>query len=190
VVQIQNASRPAFIIFHGRLVNSKGLDILLQALATLRSAGRSFELSVIGDGPERPALENLARKLGLTSCVRFAGRLSASEMESALANARMVVMPSLGGEVFGLVLAENMSRGLAVVASDLGALAEVLGDAGLTFRTGDASDLARQLVRLFDDPELAPRLALRARQRVLDLFSPDGMVEAHAKVYRRMLLQD
>ena len=61
------------------------------------------------------------------------------------------MVPSLGGEVFGLVLAENMSLGLPIAASNVGCFAEVLGDAGLIFGAGDAKDLARQKTRLLDE---------------------------------------
>jgi phosphatidylinositol alpha-mannosyltransferase len=93
------------------------------------------------------------------------------------------VVPSLGGEVFGLVVAENMLRGLPVVASDLGAFVEVLGDAGFTFRTGDASALAAALSRLLDDPSLAVRLGRSARDRALGFCIKSRMMEAHTRVY-------
>jgi len=107
-------------------------------------------------------------------------------VETALAQASVVVVPSLGGEVFGFVLAENMLRALPVVASDLGAFREVLGDTGLTFRTGDAADLASALARVLDDPPLAAALAQRARRRALDFFSQSRMIEAHARVYQEV----
>ena len=85
-----------------------------------------------------------------------------------------------------MALAENMARGLPVIASDLGAFTEVLGNAGLIFRTGDAEDLARALSRLLDDPESARSLGEQARQRVLRSFSFGGMIEAHASLYREV----
>jgi glycogen(starch) synthase len=175
------------IAFLGRLVTTKGVQVLFEATRILREQNRSFELLIIGDGPERASLEQFARDSQLTPMVRFVGRLGGEEMEVALARAAAVVVPSLGGEVFGLVVAENMLRGLPVVASDLGAFTEVLGEAGLTFRTGDASDLAGALARLLDDPALATKLGKRARQRVLDFCDQRRMVESHANVYRRVL---
>jgi glycogen(starch) synthase len=172
---------------HGRLVSTKGLPLLLEAASILVSENRAFEILVIGDGPERTAIHELAEKLGLSSCVRFAGRIATTDLDSAFANARIVVVPSLGGEVFGLVLAENMSRGLPIVASDLGSFAEVLGDAGLTFRVGDAKDLARQIARLLDDPALEHTLRGRARSRIFDRYLRSHMIEAHAQLYRRVL---
>jgi glycosyltransferase involved in cell wall biosynthesis len=177
---------PPRIIFQGRLVTSKGLPVLLEAASILRSENRAFEILVIGDGPERVAIQELAEKLQLSQCVRFAGRIAKADLESEIAKASMVVVPSLAGEVFGLVLAENMSRGLPVIASNLGSFAEVLGDGGLTFRVGDAKDLARQIARLIDDSSYASALGGRARRRIHDRYLRSPMIEAHAQLYRRM----
>ena len=184
--QSRHPTHPPTIVFQGRLVTTKGIRVLLKAAAILRCEDRSFELDVIGDGPQRNALEDLAQELQLSSCVRFMGRLDAAELERTFAKASIVVVPSLGGEVFGLVVAENMSRGLPIVASDLGAFAEVLGDAGLTFRVGDAHDLARQLARLLDDSALELSLGTRAKQRVLQSYPLSRMIDAHARLYRQL----
>jgi len=173
------------LTFQGRLVTTKGVGILFEALRILLAEHREFELLVIGDGPERAALERLSEDAPLAGHVRFAGRLSGAELDAAFARTSVVVVPSLGGEVFGLVVAENMLRGLPVITSDLGAFLEVLGEGGLTFRTGDAAALAEQLRRLSDDPALATQLARRARQRALEFCDFRRMLEAHARVYHR-----
>ena len=177
---------PPRIIFQGRLVTTKGLPVLLEAASILRSENRAFEILVIGDGPERAAIQKLAEKLQLSSCVHFVGRIATADLDSAFATAKIVVVPSLGGEVFGLVLAENMSRGLPVVASNLGSFAEVLGDAGLMFHVGDAQALAGQIVRLLDDSALASGLSGRARTCIFDRYLWSQMIEAHAQLYRRL----
>jgi glycogen synthase len=179
-------SRLPLIIFQGRLVTTKGLPILLEAVRILRLGHREFEVQVIGDGPERPALQNLAERLQLSSCVRFVGSLDAAELDSVIAEASVVVVPSLGGEVFGLVLAENMLRGLPIIASDLGCFVEVLGDAGVTFRVNDANELASQIARLLDDSPLASRLGAHARQRIFGLYPRKRMIEEHARLYRQI----
>jgi phosphatidylinositol alpha-mannosyltransferase len=143
-------------------------------------------LLIIGDGPERAALQQFVRDSKLETQVRFAGYLEGEQLEASLARAFALVVPSLGGEVFGLVLAENMARGLPIVASDLGAFTEVLGDAGLTFRTGDAMDLATALARLLDDPSLAAALGHRAPHRALDFCSKSRMIEAHTSTYAKV----
>ena len=174
------------VAFQGRLVTTKGIRLVLEAARRLASEPLDFELHVIGDGPERKSLERLADEWKLTPRVRFFGSLPPSELDAILARATVVVVPSLGGEVFGLVAAENMLRGLPVLASDLGAFAEVIGDAGLLFRTGDAEDLARRLATLLRDPALAADLGARARQRVLAFFARSRMIDAHAAMYGRI----
>lgn len=184
LVQPTSASRSPVIAFQGRLVTTKGVRILLEAARTLVEQNHGFELRIIGDGPERASLERLSEE-ALGGRVRFLGRLQGTELEAALADASIVVVPSLGGEVFGLVVAENMLRGLPVVTSDLGAFVEVLGEGGLTFRTGDARALAGELARILNDPALAARLAQLGRKRVLEFCHFRRMLEAHAGVYRQ-----
>jgi glycogen(starch) synthase len=179
-------AHPPIVVFQGRLVSTKGVRVLLQAASVLYSRNRSFELVIIGDGPERAKLQEFALELGLSSCIRFTGRLDTIEVKSILATASVVVVPSLAGEVFGLVVAENMARGLPVIASDLGAFREVLADAGLTFRVGDPKDLAEQLGKLLDDPGLAARLGDRAKRRVIDLYQGQKMIQVHAQLYREV----
>jgi glycogen synthase len=176
--------RAPVITLQGRLVTTKGVGVLFEAARILSEQKRVFELQVIGDGPERAALESMSRQAPLEGRVRFRGRLVGGELEAALAGSSVVVVPSLGGEVFGLVVAENMLRGLPVITSDLGAFVEVAGDAALTFRTGDAEELARQLARLLDEPTVVADLAQRGRERALVFCDLRRMVEAHAKTYR------
>jgi len=173
------------IAFQGRLVTTKGVKVLFEAARILSEQGRAFELMVIGDGPERAELERVVPEASLEGRVRFTGRLNGNELETALVEAEVVVVPSLGGEVFGLVVAENMGRGLPVIASDLGAFVEVIGDAGLTFRTGDAKELAEALRKVLDDPELASRLAKRGQERAEEFCNFLRMLEAHARIYEQ-----
>lgn len=177
------SGRPVFA-FLGRLVTTKGVRLLFDAAKILQEQNRSFELLIIGDGPERASLQQFVRDSKLETQVRFAGYLDGEQLEAALAGASALVVPSLGGEVFGLVLAENMARGLPIVASDIGAFVEVLGDAGLTFRTGDAAELAVALTRLLDDPSLAAAFGHRAQQRALDFCGHERMLHSHSRLYR------
>jgi glycosyltransferase involved in cell wall biosynthesis len=177
---------PPIVAFQGRLVTTKGVRLLFEAARILRENGQAFELLIIGDGPERDSLERFVRETQLGSQVRFAGRLDGARLNAALAPSSVVVVPSLGGEVFGLVVAENMLRALPVIASDLGAFSEVLGDAGITFRTGDPAALAAALSQLLNDPSRATRLGQRARERALNFCSREWMLESHANLYRRV----
>jgi glycosyltransferase involved in cell wall biosynthesis len=170
----------------GRLVTTKGIRLLLEACKILKQERQSFDLLIIGDGPERASLEALANEWDLNSGVLFLGRVPKSQISEVLEKAAFVVVPSLGGEVFGMVVAENMLHGVPVLASDLGSFVEVLGDAGLTFKTGDPFDLARQMARLLDDSALLERFRTSARQRVLDCFPMTRMIDGHTEIYCRL----
>jgi len=176
-------SSPPVIAFIGRLVTTKGVPLLFRAAKILTEQNRRFELLIIGDGPERAGLEKLAQDPAFPAKVRFVGRLNGAQLETALAQATVVAVPSLGGEVFGLVVVENMLRALPVVASDLGAFKEVLGDAGLIFCADNPADLAAALSRVVDDPLFAASLGQRARQRAIDFCNRSRMIEAHARLY-------
>jgi len=182
----QPPSRVPVIAFQGRLVSTKGARILLDAAKILCEQGREFELLVIGDGPERANLGALAGQPPLFGRVRFAGRLAPVELEAELARASVVVVPSLGGEVFGLVVAENMQRGIPVIASDLGSFVEVMGGAGVTFRTGDAPSLAQKLSSLLKSPSRMEDLRILARKRAERAFPGSQMFSEHRSLYREL----
>ncbi|MEX5719287.1 glycosyltransferase family 4 protein [Geodermatophilus maliterrae] len=127
-----------------RLVPRMGLDVLLQAWA--RSGVRT-KLVLVGDGPERPRLEQLAAELGLGAVVEFRGRVSDSALASLYRGARFSVVPSVALEGFGLVALESLASGVPVLGSDLGGLGEVIGDFSpeLIVRPGDPVALAARL---------------------------------------------
>lgn len=173
--------------FIGRLVSTKGVRTLLQAAQQLSADGLQYRLKVIGDGPDREALQQQALSLGLVDSVQLLGHVHPARLESHLSEAATVVMPSLAGEVFGLVAAENMLRGKLLIAADAGALREVIGDAGWLFPPGDSKSLAACLRRVLAEPGLAEDLGKKARQRALDLFGEERMVAEHLFVYRQLL---
>ena len=152
----------------------------------LRDEGYKFKLKVIGNGPEQESLEKLAA--GLDGDVDFLGYAPGGRLEELLADVSTVVMPSLAGEVFGLVAAENMLRGKLVVVSDIGALCEVVGDTGLIFTTGSVSDLASCMRQVLDKPLLASTLGSAARSRIMRVFSQDDMIQGHVSVYQEAIL--
>jgi glycogen(starch) synthase len=178
-------SRVPVIAFQGRLVSTKGARVLVDAARILCEQGQDFSLVFIGDGPERANLEALAKQPPLLGRVRFTGRLAPEELEAELARASVVVVPSLGGEVFGLVVAENMQRGIPVIASDLGSFVEVMGGAGVTFRVGEAAELANGLQKLLHAPARVEQLADESKSRAETQFSMPAMIEKHTGVYRR-----
>jgi glycosyltransferase involved in cell wall biosynthesis len=169
--------------FLGRLVSTKGARVLLEAAQQLKAKGLVFQVKIIGQGPDREALEKLARDLQTQDCVQFLGYVPTERLEESLADATAVVMPSLAGEVFGLVAAENMRHGRLVIVSDIGPLAEVIGDAGLKFAPGDAAGLARCMEAVIANPSLAYELGRKASQRVAHAFAADQMSGEHIRLY-------
>jgi len=180
------ASAKLRFAYVGRFVPEKGIPILLQAAAILRQEGHEFEVRLIGDGPLRPELESLIERHSLGSCVRITGYLSGAGLVEALRDVHVVVMPSVWEETAGLAAIEQMMRGRLVIASDIGGLAEVVADAGLTFPANDPMALARAMKRTLDEPDLRASLSASARQHVRLSFSFRGMIDAHARVYREV----
>jgi len=173
--------------FLGRLVSTKGSRTLLDAAQQLKAKGLAFRIKIIGQGPEREMLEQQARDLQIQDCVQFLGYIPIDQLQESLADTTAVIMPSLAGEVFGLAAAENMQRGRTVIVSDIGALAEVVGDAGIKFPPGDAVGLARCMETVLANPLRAEELGRRGRERALRLFQSKGMIDAHATLYREII---
>ncbi|HEV2047277.1 MAG TPA: glycosyltransferase family 4 protein [Chthoniobacterales bacterium] len=142
----QPAADPVFV-FCGRLDREKGVDLLLRAFAPLHSAFPSARLRIIGRGPLRPHLEAVAGALGLTNAVEFYGWLSPREIETKLCDAWALVVPSVWAEPLGLVAIEAIVRGVPVIASATGGLAEVVQErvSGLLFPNNDVEALFDRL---------------------------------------------
>jgi glycosyltransferase involved in cell wall biosynthesis len=171
----------------GRLVREKGLTLLIEACERLKNAGYKFSLKFIGDGPERPVLEEMTRRLGLAGRTVFTGYLQSDMLSDALRDVSVVVMPTLMEETSGLAVMEQMMRGRMVVVSDIGGLSEVVGDTGLKFIPGDAASLASQLRCTLDDRDLISDLGQKARARAEMLFLKDRMLTAHVALYNEMI---
>lgn len=171
--------------YAGRLVRKKGVDVLLHALALLRHRVPGVTLTVVGDGPERAALMQLAGTLGVTGAVDFAGHLAQDQMERALGPAWVQAVPSIWEEPFGIVAAEAMMRGTAVVASDRGGLSEQVrvGETGSLAEPGNPAAVANALEPILRDRDLAERLGAAGRARALAEFTLDRHVDRLLAVY-------
>ena len=118
----------------GRLVPEKGLPVLLAATSLLHREGFDFAVLLVGDGPERQRLEATIAQTGLTDVVHITGFLRGDALAQVLDGVSVVVMPSVWEETAGLAAIEHMMRGRLVIASKIGGLGEVVGDAGITCR--------------------------------------------------------
>jgi len=179
------AALPTFA-FVGRLVSAKGVQVLLQAAGRLRTEDFQFRVKVIGDGPDREFLENQVADLGLEETVKFLGYVAPDRLEEHLCDVSTIVMPSLAGEVFGLVTAENMLRGKLLIVSDIGSMSELIADAGLSFAPGDVEGLVYCMKRVLQDPALPTQLGIEAQRRALKEFDQDKMLVRHLDVYSQV----
>jgi glycogen(starch) synthase len=153
-------SKKRELIFVGRLVSDKGASLLLEALKLMTTKPR---LTIVGDGPERAALEKQTADLQLGAQVEFAGPRHGEQLADALRENEILVVPSLWQEPFGIVALEGIACGCVVIGSAGGGLAEAIGPCGVTFPNGDAPALADAITRLLDDPAERDRLRQNAR---------------------------
>jgi glycogen(starch) synthase len=167
----------------GRLVPEKGIPILLQASRKLMREGEKFEVRLIGDGPERPKLETIIKREGLETCVRITGYATGAALAGAIRDVRVVVMPSIWEETAGLAAMEQMMRGKLVIASNVGGLGEIVGDAGLRCEPGNADALADCMTSVLRNPSLIDSFGHKARERAHNLFLRQRMIGDHARLY-------
>jgi glycosyltransferase involved in cell wall biosynthesis len=161
----------------GRLHDQKGWDVLFRAAETVRRQRPDVEVVVVGEGERRAELEGPAQRAG----VRLAGyRPDAS---SLMAGFDVLAVPSRY-EGFGLVAVEAMLSGVPVVASEVGGLPGVVGDAGILVPPGDDRALADAILRLAGDAELRAELARRGLARAEERFGAERMARETLAVYR------
>lgn len=175
--------------FAGRLIWKKGVDVLLRAFAIASRTHPDARLAILGDGPERNALEQQARSLGLADCVDFLGHLERDDMEHQLERAWVQVVPSRWEEPFGLTAAEGMMRGTAVVATAAGGLAEQVldGVTGRLFAAGDDGELGAVLGHLLAHRDECEAMGAAGRRRAKEHFSLERHVSRMVEVYEGLL---
>ena len=161
------------ILFVGRLAAVKGVPVLLRAMRRVRAAFPDVRLLLIGDGPERPAIEAEARAApGLAGAVTFAGYQSQDDVAQALKSSCLLVLPSFA-EGVPVVLMEAMAAGKPVVATQVGGVGELVrdGQSGRIIPPGDEVALADAIIELLADPELRQRMGTAGRSTVKEDFA-------------------
>jgi glycogen synthase len=169
------------LLFVGRLVSDKGVDLLLRALGQLRREGLQPDLTIVGSGPEAENLSFLSRELGLQEQVVFAGQKSGDELVKLLNEHRIMVIPSRWAEPFGVVALEGIACGCAVIASEAGGLKEAIGPCGITFENRNERSLADALKRLLLDRALEDSLR-RAAPAHLERFQAREVARAYLQL--------
>jgi glycosyltransferase involved in cell wall biosynthesis len=170
---VRSGRRPRKLLSVGRLVPMKGFDVLLHALADLRSRGMDVTCTVIGEGPERARLQALRSALGLDAVVEFPGAMPHGEVVGHMSDATLMVLPCVvapNGQSDGIpnVLMESMANGLPVVSTRISGIPELVEDgvSGRLVPAGDALALADAVQALLEDPRLCDALADAGRRKV------------------------
>ncbi|WP_420441077.1 glycosyltransferase family 4 protein [Candidatus Palauibacter sp.] len=179
------------LLFVGRLVERKGVHILIRALARVRERVDAT-LTVIGDGPQAAPLVAEARRVGADAFVRFEGRVGEEALAEAYRTSDLFILPAVvdgkgDTEGLGVVLLEALEFGLPLIASDVGGIPDIVrhGETGLLVPPGDAGALARAIVRVIEDPAAARERVERGRAHMREHFGLPQVVDRLVRHYER-----
>ena len=172
------------LLFVGELRLLKGVDALIDAIATLATNGQPVTATIVGEGPDRSTFEAAVTAHGLGDAVKFVGAMPA---RAAFALGRLLVVPSRAESLPYIVL-EAAAAGLPMIATRVGGIPEIFGaDAGELVPPADAAALARAIQSALHNPVERREAALRLRERVREAFSTDAMTDAVLAAYRQAL---
>ncbi len=179
---------PFTIGYVGRLVEPKGLTLLVEALPGLPEFCR---VVFTGHGPMKSELEELATRLGVANRVTFKDAVPPQDVPHEMQQMDVFVLPSLTRpnwmEQFGRVLIEAMACETPVIGSSSGEIPRVINDAGLIFEEGNVQELSACIRRLLDDPELYAQLAIKGRQRVVEHYTQERIAQQIYEAYQAMM---
>jgi glycosyltransferase involved in cell wall biosynthesis len=180
---------PFELLFIGRLVRRKGVDVLLHAIARLRADER-LHLRIVGGGPEKERLEAMTRLLGIENKVTFNGVVDAATVSSRLEHCHALILPAVvleTGETEGLgvVLIEAMGYHKPVIATSAGGIVDIVsdGETGLLAPPGDAAALAGVIQKAMDDPVMLSEIARRGTAFAELAFGWSAIVSKLSEVY-------
>jgi glycosyltransferase involved in cell wall biosynthesis len=173
-----------YAIFVGRLSHEKGIDVLLEAWGG--SDPCTVPLVIVGDGPMRESVAKLAAENPLVS---WLGQLPFDNVLSRIREAKMLLMPSIWFETFGRTMIEAFASGIPVVASNIGAMQEIVIDGynGFHFQVGSASDLLAKVTSLDGDSQLRSEMGKQARRTFLNQYSMARNYDLLIDIYQNLL---
>jgi glycosyltransferase involved in cell wall biosynthesis len=174
-------SERKFALFVGRLAPEKGLDTLLDAW---KKIGNRLPLKIIGDGP---LSSRVAKAAETTPGIRWLGHTSKQQVFQMMGKAAFLIFPSAWYETFGLVAVEAFAKGTPVIASNIGAVAEIVdhGRTGLLFRSGDPEDLALQVNWALEHPAEFDKMRLEAIEEYTSKYTAAKNYELLMGIYSR-----
>src|SRR5258706_5388074 len=180
-----NTSRPLKLVYVGRLVRAKGLFEVIEALMELKRAGREFELSIAGGGPDQSELMAALERADLKDRVRFLGSVFAGEKYRLWLDSDLFVFPTFHPEGLPYSLLEAMAAGCVPLTTPWPAFPDVVGNAepGLFFRAKIAGGLRPPGPALTHNPTRLVRMAEAARRRVLELYTDARLADGFRETY-------
>lgn len=164
-------NEPVNVLSVGRLSPEKGQTLLLRAISDLKNKGIELHCVLVGDGPARSMLENLAAELEIASCITFAGAVGQPDIQKYYDEASVFILSSLY-EGLPVVLMEAMAKEVAVVAPHITGIPELIenGVSGLLVRPGSSDALADALEKLIREPETRNAMGRKGRERICQHF--------------------
>jgi glycosyltransferase involved in cell wall biosynthesis len=178
------------LFFVARLIEGKGHRELLQAVARLPHLHAKLRVVVMGDGPERSAIEAQVQELGLGALVDVMGHVANEKVPALMRTASAVVLPSyMPGETFPLSLIEGMAMRLPTIGSRWFGIPDIIvdGETGLVVEPRDVDGLAQAIERLVTSPEMARQMGQKGYERAMKLFTSDAVAEAYERIYSQAL---
>ena len=177
------------LICVGRLVEDKGFDLALTAFAALIRRYPRAHLILVGDGPEREALQRQVVTLGVEAQVTLWGDVAWETVEQMINRATLVVVPSRWREPFGLVALEAANLARPVIATNVGGLSEIVvhQHTGLLVEPENPQALAEAITYILDHPEVAQAMGQAARVRATTHFNWSRYVESYEALYQTMV---
>lgn len=190
LVRTRCASIPLKGAFVGRLVPYKGADILLEAAAGFLKSGK-LQLHIVGDGPQKPLLEIMARQLGICSNVVFHGWIPHTEVQTILRECDFMALPSIR-EFGGAVVVESMALSVTPIVADYGGPSELIDDTtGIRVKFHDKQSLVdgftQTIAEIMHSPEILDRLGAAGRMKVQERLTWDAKASQIVAVYDAVL---
>jgi len=173
----KTTSKP-YALYVGRLSKEKGINTLLEAWKNI-----DFTLNIAGDNMLEYALPTA------NTNINFLGELNNHEIHAQMRGAQFLIMPSICFETFGMVIIEAFSNKLPVIASNLGAMKEIVehNKTGLLFKAGNSEDLANKAIYLIENPSISKEMGINAHADYKERFTPERNYNLLANIYHEAL---
>ncbi len=178
------------VVCLGRMVAVKGQIVLIEAIPHLLKNNPDIEVIFIGSGSEESNLKNRVEALDLKDNVKFMGWLDRHQAMDLIVKSGVMVVPTgAAQEGFGLAIIEALALETPLICSDIPIFREVAGESALMFKTGDSKSLANAIVDVLDNPLAAEKRTKKGKQRVIDMFTVNTMVDAYISLYNNLLFK-